>query len=570
MLDYIPQAEYKKHIEPMIPLFRDAVKDLKENTIGSKNANQFIDYLMKFANELAGKTNAIDRSMQNIFGEERGRQMLNGVSGFSNRIRSGLVVGNINTMLAQFYNLPNVVALAKNPIDILAGMGEAISAPFGNKASQETLAKSHFLRERYLDRSFRRFDTDKTRFAKEVIVRSLELGDKAIADSAFLTFYRQALKDGLDDAAAVLRADDLTRRAVGGRGIGEMPIAQKSKLVKILAPFQVEVQNSWNLVKELADVRGKSPAKAAQDIGSLLAMIGTYHLMNEGLYAITGRRIGFDPIHYIREYIDADEEDRSLGRTAANIFGNVVSNMPYGSYLATGLQGLGGMTDYDTEKIFGTEDPSRYGVGGAALETIAEPVGQYIAGQNVNFLKPAAVIGLPYGGRQIEKAVRGLQDMDVLPRLNFQRQDGGPWPGMPNVKNQPFPASYSARGALRFPIERTAGNMAKAAMFGPFATPEGKSYLESGYKPLSAEQTTKIEEAYGREAVRDKIPPAAVFGVVRNRELADINKSNGISDKELKAYAVKVAAEYGLPSSYGDVIFRIIKGEPDKKKEWTP
>ncbi|MDR1247141.1 MAG: hypothetical protein LBK57_08960 [Clostridiales Family XIII bacterium] len=228
MLDYIPQAEYKKHIEPMIPLLRSVVKDLKENTINTKNANQLIDYLMKFTNDLAGKTGPVERALQNIRGDENGRRMLNVLGRFSNRVRSGLVVGNLNTMLAQVYNMPNLVALAKNPVDI----------------------------------------------------------------------------------------------------------------------------------------------------GAIMAMLGTYHIMNEGLEALTGRRIGFDPIYYLREYMEGeyDDEDHPLRTMGANMLGNVASNVPFGSYFATAAQGVMGLTDLDTRKVFGEEDPSRFGTGGALLEKDREKI----------------------------------------------------------------------------------------------------------------------------------------------------------------------------------------------------
>jgi hypothetical protein len=121
MLDCIPQAEYKMHIEPMIPVLRDVVKDLKENTV-TKNANQRIGCLMEFTNDLAGKTTSLDKAVLNIFGDERGRKMLNGLDKLSNRIRSGLVVGNVNSALAQFFNLGNVMVYAKNPARVAQGI----------------------------------------------------------------------------------------------------------------------------------------------------------------------------------------------------------------------------------------------------------------------------------------------------------------------------------------------------------------------------------------------------------------------------------------------------------------
>ena len=54
---------------------------------------------------------------------------------------------------------------------------------------------------------------------------------------------------------AYLYADRITRRSVAGRGIGELPLMQKSKIVKLLAPFQVEVSNQWEVMKDKAKTK---------------------------------------------------------------------------------------------------------------------------------------------------------------------------------------------------------------------------------------------------------------------------------------------------------------------------
>jgi hypothetical protein len=287
-------------------------------------------------------------------------------------------------------------------------------------------------------------------------------------------------------------------------------------------------------------------------------MLATYHFMNEGLEALTGRRIGFDPIHYIREYIEGEyeDEDHPLRTMGANMAGNVVSNLPFGSYGAAALQLTTGDSNF-TSKLFGEEDPSRFGVGGVLLDTVGEPVGQAVSGQNINLLKPILSMTAPYGGRQIERSVRGLQDMGKIPKVNVNLEDGV------SVENRDFPASYTNKGNLRFPIEDTAGNLVKSLAFGSFATPEGKDYLARGYKPLSDKQTTTVEEAYRNSYIANNLPIEATVAALHRKGEADKDGdgNGGVKDSELSAYVSKIAKEYGLSAEQQRLLWRIVSGK---------
>jgi hypothetical protein len=195
---------------------------------------------------------------------------------------------------------------------------------------------------------------------------------------------------------------------------------------------------------------------------------------------------------------------------------------------------------------------------------IAEPLGQAATGKNVNLLKPLLTYGVPYGGRQIEKTIRGLQDMDVLPRVNVSTENGV------SVKNQPLPASYTSGGNIRFPIEPTAANYARTLAFGPFSTPEGKAYLKNGAKPLSAEQTAKVEDAYGGAYgayYMPGVPPAAAVGAFQNLRNADTDGSGGRSKAEVEAYVRKIAAEYGLSGEQTKALLNLINRKSDASDE---
>lgn len=477
ILEYIPQAEYKINIEPNIPVLRSIIKDLKENTVQTKNANGFIDILMQTANDLAGKTNQLDRSFVNLFANEvQGRQALNVLSSVSNRMRRNAVMGNLNSVIAQFFNMPNVVGYAKNPVDIAEGFKTSILASLGNKEAKGLLDKSNFLRERYIDRSFRQFDDSVIGNVENFFSWTMELGDKAIADGAWLTFYKQGLKEGLDDSAAILKADDLTRKSVAGRGIGEMPLSQKAKVTKLFTPFQVEVRNAVNVLKDLG---------SSKDIAGIMGVFITSFLMNEILKTTTGREIGFNPIGTVTDSV----QDGS--NVAYGLLGNALTNYPGGSYIAAGLKGTVGANSYQMQELFGQNDPSRFGTGNIAMQTLLTPLWDGANGQNVDLLKPLTATLPKFGGKQLERSIRGLQDMAILPKEKVNLQEGV------SLEKQSSPASYSQSGRLRFALEPNAKNYLTAPTLGTWSTKEGKAYIENGNKALGEKQTEVFKKLNG-------------------------------------------------------------------------
>lgn len=512
LLEYIPQAEYKINIEPNISNLRNAIKELQLATYKSKNANKFIDELVQVANDLAGKTNKIDRIPGMLLGDKKGRQLINGLTNISNRIRANAVVGNFNTVLAQFFNMPNVVAYAKNPADIVSGMSTSLRAVMGDKNAKEILDKSMFLKERYLDRSMRRFNTGVLDNVNNFCGWMLEIGDKAVADAAFCTFYKQAKRKGLSELEAVLKADEMTRKSVAGRGIAEMPLSQKAKLTKLLAPFQVEVKNSVNVMTELL---GK------KDAAGLIALFGVSWMMNEALDVTTGRRIIFDPIEVLKNGYEEYREDGNLGEaaknTAANMFGEILTNIPGGTYAADIISDTMGISDLQKAKLFGENDPTRYGTGNIALQTLLKPAAQAIQGKNVDMLTPALSLALPFGGKQIQRTISGMQDMGVLPdaRLNFN--DGINF----EFGRNEMPGSYSDSGNLRFAIDPTETNYITAGTLGTWSTKQGKEYLKAGSSPLSDRQTAAAKGAY----------KAGISGVDAERYVRNIKAIEKSGDK---------------------------------------
>ena len=105
---------------------RGIVRDLVDGTADANqtNANGLIEWLTDYTNDIAGKTNPFDRALQKVFG----RKSMKVVEWLNGRAKSNAILGNLNSAIAQWFNLPNGVAIIKNPIDLSKGMADYVMA----------------------------------------------------------------------------------------------------------------------------------------------------------------------------------------------------------------------------------------------------------------------------------------------------------------------------------------------------------------------------------------------------------------------------------------------------------
>ena len=284
----------------------------------------------------------------------------------------------------------------------------------------------------------------------------MEFGDRAVAEQIWYAAKAQGERLGVNNP--IQYADELTRRSVAGRGIGEVALQQKSEVVKILAPFQVEVNNQWQLMKHLV---GEKQA------ASLIGLFLTTFLMNLVKKKVTGTEgTGFDLFQAI---IDAFDENEGVKDTVFGILGNVtgetLSNMTMGALISE-LAGLGGdsYTSY-----FGEHDPTRYGIGNIGVSGLIKPAAQIIRGEigDVDWTKLATNYLLPYGGRQAERTIKSMQDMGILPHFgngNYDLKEG----------------AYTKSGDLKYLIDKDNPlDVARSLLFGSYASEGGQNYLEN-------------------------------------------------------------------------------------------
>lgn len=483
MAKYIPAAEYKISIDPYIAYMRGTIKNIADATAETKNANGLIDLLTDWVGDLAGKTNPIDRPIQKM----GGRKLVKTLQWMNARAKANAVVGNLGSALVQIGNIPNATAYVKNPADWgKAGIALAkldFGRIFGgSRGSDAILEQSPFLRERYLGRATDLLE--RKNLAQKGTEWMLEIGDKEAAKLTWLAAYQQYQRGGADAGkmmrnyeSAVDYADDVTRRSIGGRGIGEVPLSQRSKLVQLAAPFQLEVNNTYQMLKERV---GK------KDAAGLLSYAVSAWIVNGMLEAISGRRPLFDPIEALMEALKAAGDDDDETNPAQALAGEAVSMIPYAGVVLPTLMG-----DTESEKIFGEDDPTRYGTGNIGLKAASKLAANMAAGEWEKVLaqdlpEAAATYLTPYGGKQLLRAGEGLQDAGILPQLVTNEN------GEKEIARAK--GSYSSGGLYRFPVDGTA-ETARNMLLGAFGTESGKEYLKNNEKPYSASATAKIRAA---------------------------------------------------------------------------
>lgn len=505
-LDYINAATYAKHIDPQIPNFRRLEKDLAESTMESVNMNHFLEYLKDFTDDLAGKTNPADRFVQKII--PGGRTTFKALNWLNSRVKANTILGNLSSSLSQIANIPQGIAYVKNPEHLAKGAGKFMASIFG-KGDAALYKKSGFLLERYSDNIARQFDTKLLDQPKKAAAWMLGALDEVGTKSIWSSVYQKGLADGVKDP--IKYADDVTRKLVAGRGIGEVPLLQKSKIMQLVAPFTLEVNNLWKVQKDFIK---------AKDFGGLAMLYLANFALNKGMEEVRGDGVVFDPIQAIYEALS--EEDLTALERAGRLGGEVLSNVPLGSTAASLYPEYGVNNEFVSlptrEKLFGRNDPTRFGGGLLVAKGIQDPLYK---------------IAPPFAGGQIKKTVQAGQDLALLPKA--KKEEGKL---LPKLERQVMPASYSNTrqgDRLRTTIDPTPGSTAKGLLFGRGAIPELKKYYESGKTPFGTKQTENFKKLVDKGYEPNKLFEAlnGIRGTAKKTDIVVKLRENGYNDKQI-------------------------------------
>jgi hypothetical protein len=456
-LTYLKASSHSINLDPVIRVLRGSAKTIADATEYSKNANKIVEALQDHANDIAGKTNPYDRSfLQKIVG----RQGVRIISNLNSRVKANMILGNLGSTFGQLGNLPLGIAKAKFH-SIPAAMDT-----FGQVANWITrgekkapIYKSQFLKERFVQATFRKFDASLLDKPKNAAVWLLETADKAQSSFVWNAMYRKGLSKKVADP--IKFADYETRKIVAGRGVGEVPLLQKAKTAQLLTPFTLEVANQWKVLREMV---------GDKDAGGIITFLVASAAINAGMEKIKGSEASYDPVGalidgYMKK--DGTTGQKVLG-ALASLNGETLGNIPGGNYIP---QIMGMVNDKQKEAIFGDRSPDRFGTGLGVASTIFKPATDAFGGNLGQAGKDLLPLILPYGGNQIKKTYGGA---DALIK-------GG---------------SYNSQGRMQYPVDSSnPADVLHALMFGATTTGSGQDFYNNKRQPLSVKQTSQVQNS---------------------------------------------------------------------------
>lgn len=483
--------EYTSNIRDITNILRSAADKIDKAGDTSRNANSFIKWLDDWNNMLTGKTSPLDRGVQDIVG----RNVMNGVKKLNSLVRSSTLLNNFRSALIQ----PSAVANAKhyipNPLDWVRGGRYIANAMSGKADYADVMSRSNFLSQRDMLTPNDILNYTASRKVKNAQAKMLSIGqnaaDKLIWWTAFAK-YDEASKTpgGLEKLNASYSrtyenaidfADDITRKSVAGRGVGEQPITIKSTVVDALAPFQTEVVNQYHaFVENVGTLLGKG-STMEQRSRRVAAGLVSYEIsafaINSLFKAMFGdSALGFDFFGALFAALtggdDEDEDDTVLKRLGRETTATIMGGLPFASAYTPLLM------DTETAKsIFGEDgNPSRYGTGMMGTNAVADLAKTFLFDKNATGWDKANALAafFPYGGKQIVRTAQGLSTV---------------------IQGGSYKTNKDGEEQLQFRVDKNAENYIKGGLFGKWALDGARDYVAGGFKPLSADHTKAYKNA---------------------------------------------------------------------------
>lgn len=465
----------------------EQVANLTKN--GRYGLSNFVDELDEYTNLLAGKKSRLDRGMEKTFG----RRFYNVMKKFESRVGANMVAANVGSALTNF--IPITQAWSQvSTTDVLRGMWDTLK---NYKTADGLDSASTFINNRSGYRRLAMSTMDKVSAGAGWMMESI---DTFTTGSVVRARYYQNLRRGMSETSAMQEADQFAAGVMADRSKGSTPTlySARNPLVKLFTQFQLEVNNelSW-IFKDMAqEERKKGVAALAKAMFKFL--IGAW-IYNEFYESIVGRRAALDPLDIINDTVgdftgyqlpntvqaavsgkwDFTKEKPGTEQAITNLEGAILSELP----------GMQVVNVLGLDEKWGVEiDSGRIAVDSAipsfakirkAIWSSNEDMAPAKKAKTITdeLIKPGLYLATPFGGGQIRKAYQGAT----------AAARGGSY----TVDNE-------GRDILQYPVYNgnaadRAKSWAQALLFGKTATEEAQSWVESGFKSLSAKETAAYQ-----------------------------------------------------------------------------
>lgn len=501
----------------------------KEGRYGLSN---FVDELDEYTNLLAGKKSRLDRGMEKLIG----RTFYNVMKKFESRVGANMVAANVGSALTNFIPIAQAAAQTGG-WNMVIGMRatlknywnadglSAASVFINNRSGYERLAESTM---------------DKVSEKAGIL---MEIVDRFTTGSVVRARYYQNLQRGMSETSAMQEADQFAAGVMADRSKGSTPTlySARNPLVKLFTQFQLEVNNtlSWVFKDLYQEERKKGILALCKAMFGW--MLGSW-VLNEAYEAMTGRRMGQDPFDIINDTVgditgyqipntidamisgewDFTTQQEDAYGVAANLTQNLLGELPFTQVLT--MLGL----EVDNGRIaVASALPDLGAIFKAATskEIAPEKRGYTIRRE---LAKPAYYLVPPFGGGQARKLIQG---------------------GVAAWKGGSYSVDNEGRDILQYPVYNDnpadrAKSWAQALLFGKTATEEAQSWVESGFKSMSAKETAAYQGmTEGGEDQRETYAfIQAARKLEKNYDKMMLLKAYDISDEAKAEYYYQVLA----------------------------
>ena len=477
---------------------RDAFKEKFNDT----NIDKVINGWQEYANALAGKTNALDRTVVDKMGDTgpvalKGWQTLQKIGG------RATILGNAQSVLSQTLGIPSTIAHAGGKNTLVAVKKLATNDPI--------IEKSRFVQSRITNvNSPIRSNVSK---GLDALGIPLQVVEQEFVKMTFYAEHEAALARGFKGDEAVVEADRMAERVVAGRGIADKPEIYRSTVANGVLQYTLEVNAQNQLFwKDLTPVQKGKYVAGAFVMNSILASVTGFEPLPDFLGAT---------LDTIKDFSEDDEDDErstvgKIGGTAQRFASEAANMNPFV------MAGANILPQELRKDVFGQDsDVGRFDGQAAPVQVVErgiKGVKSLIEGDVQNAAEEVSRGFIP-AGNQLRKTVTGAQAL-----VRGHAVDGG--------NNPTFPVSAD-------PINAT-----KSLLFGPNSTSGARAYYDNKQGNITGKDDVKaIQESIQQSGNAAKtvqgIQDRRASGTSASGKTQDVQATGTDYDKIVDAYSKK-------------------------------
>lgn len=477
-LDALAQRE---QIEKVYDDNRTTVQKLIADIQNQKRMGmgRFVTELRRYIDNLAGKKSREDRGWEDF----ANRQVYTLAKNLEGRVAANMISLNPGSWLTNF--IPITQASGEVSVqNLLRGMYQTVKSGIQDDGYVDA---STFLTNRY---GSQQLDRTLTRKVSDISGAPMEIFDHIAANTIHRGKYIQNIENGMNVFEAIEDADAFTASLMADRSKGSLPTIFNAinPVRKIFTMFMTEQNNQLSyLFKDLPKAQ-KQKGAVAVALAFTNVFVGA-HLYNILYRKLVGRDAALDPIGMIARLFgigDDEDEEKTEAERVTGLVEDIGGQIPFvGGILFDGGRVPISSAIPNFANLGKAAMPGLFGVdwsGEKRLQTAAKELA-----------KPATYLLPPFGGGAAKKALEGFATVKAGGSYTYDNQG--------NLQLQ-FPAYGQS------PMD-----YAKAMLFGKWSSDEAQQYIDSGFKGLSADETSAYDNLRNNMGVNARDAMEAILSI---------------------------------------------------------